>query len=207
MDKIRPELQLYDRTCDCNVKHAKGFNPYRYISIQDRVNGDPEFEIEYINKLSSEGWFKLEDNRSILMNDMKGRHFKYRLNGNGLSNAEKGTFRSGGIIIGKKEEGDEYIMYKAYNGCLFPLQIKDIEEIYVKDPNIKIDGNKKERIIRKTVFFTEPEYETKFPVYLQSRLTGDNIVIHYAKDNYKRDRFIASKKYEYAFRTGDWGFG
>jgi hypothetical protein len=207
MDKIRPELQLYDRTCDYNVKHAKGFNPYRYISIQDRVNGDPEFEIAYINKLSSEGWFKLEDNRSILMNEMKGRHFKYRLNGNGLSNAEKGTFRSGGIIIGKKEEGDEYIMYKAYNGCLFPLQIKDIEEIYIKDPNVKIDGNKKERIIRKTVFFTEPEYETKFPVYLQSRLTGDNIVIHYAKDNYKRDRFIASKKYQYAFKTGDWGFG
>jgi len=207
MDKIRPELQLYDRTCDYNVKHAKGFNPYRYISIQDRVNGDPEFEIAYINKLASEGWFKLEDNRSILMNEMKGRHFKYRLNGNGLSNAEKGTFRSGGIIIGKKEEGDEYIMYKAYNGCLFPLQIKDIEEIYIKDPNVKIDGNKKERIIRKTVFFTEPEYETKFPVYLQSRLTGDNIAIHYAKDNYKRDRFIASKKYQYAFRTGDWGFG
>ena len=207
MDKIRPELQLYDRTCDYNVKHAKGFNPYRYISIQDRVNGDPEFEIAYINKLSSEGWFKLEDNRSILMNEMKGRHFKYRLNGNGLSNAEKGTFRSGGIIIGKKEEGDEYIMYKAYNGCLFPLQIKDIEEIYIKDPNVKIDGNKKERIIRKTVFFIEPEYETKFPVYLQSRLTGDNIVIHYAKDNYKRDRFIASKKYQYAFKTGDWGFG
>tara|TARA_X000001036_G_C20383754_1_gene685738 strand:- start:33 stop:656 length:624 start_codon:yes stop_codon:yes gene_type:complete len=206
MDKIRPELQLYDRTCDYNVKHAKGFNPYRYISIQDRVNGDPEFEIAYINKLSSEGWFKLEDNRSILMNDMKGRHFKYRLNGNGLSNAEKGTFRSGGIVIGKKEEGDEYIMYKAYNGCMFPLQIKDIEEIYIKDPNVKIDGNKKERIIKKTVFFAEPEYETKFPVYLQSRLTGDNIVIHYAKDNYKRDRFIASKKYEYAFRTGDWGF-
>ena len=207
MDKIRPELQLYDRTCDYNIKHAKGFNPYRYISIQDRVNGDPEFEAAYINKLSSEGWFKLENNRSILMNEMKGRHFKYRLNGNGMSNAEKGTFRSGGIIIGKKEEEDEYIMYKAYNGCLFPLQIKDIEEIYIKDPNVKIDGNKKERIIKKTVFFAEPEYETKFPVYLQSRLTGDNIAIHYAKDNYKRDRFIASKKYQYASRTGDWGFG
>ncbi len=206
MDKIRPELQMYDRTCDYNTKHAKGFNPYKYISIQDRVNKDPAFETAYINKLSSEGWFKLEDNRSILMNEMKGRHFKYRLNGNGLSNPEKGTFRSGGIIIGRKEEGDEYIMYKAYNGCLFPLQINDIEEVYVKDPNVKIDGNKKERIIKKTVFFKEPEYKTKFPVYLQSKFTGDNIVVHYAKDNYKRDRFVASKKYQYAFKTGDWGF-
>ena len=206
MDKIRPELQMYDRTPDFNVKHAKGFNPFRYISIQDRVNNDPNFEIAYINKLSTEGWFKLENNRSILKDEMRGRHFKYRLNGNGLSNPEKGTFRSGGIIIGKKEDSDEYIMYKAYNGCLFPLQIKDIEEIYVKDPNVKIEGNKKERIIKSTVFFKEPEHETEYPVVLTSRLTGDKIVVYYAKDNYKRDRFMATKKYQYAFKTGDWGF-
>ena len=206
MDKIKPELQMYDRTPDYNVKHAKGFNPFRYISIQDRVNNDPEFEIAYINKLVAEGWFKLEDNRSILKNEMKGRHFKYRLNGNGLSNPERGTFRSGGIIIGRKEEADDYIMYKAYNGCLFPLQMNDTEEIYVKDPNVKIDGNRKERVIKTTVFFKEPEHETRFPVFLQSRLTGDNIVVHYAKDNYKRERFVTSKKYQYAFKTGDWGF-
>tara|TARA_B100000768_G_scaffold127640_1_gene118290 strand:- start:299 stop:922 length:624 start_codon:yes stop_codon:yes gene_type:complete len=206
MDKIKPELQMYDRTPDYNVKHARGFNPFRYISIQDRVNNDSEFEIAYINKLVAEGWFKLEDNRSILKNEMKGRHFKYRLNGNGLSNPERGTFRSGGIIIGRKEEADDYIMYKAYNGCLFPLQMNDTEEIYVKDPNVKIDGNRKERVIKTTVFFKEPEHETRFPVFLQSRLTGDNIVVHYAKDNYKRERFVTSKKYQYAFKTGDWGF-
>ena len=97
-------------------------------------------------------------------------------------------------------------MYKAYNGCLFPLQMNDVEEIYVKDPNVKIEGNKKERVIKTTVFFKEPEHETKFPVFLQSRLTGNNIVVHYAKDNYKKERFIASKKYQYAFKTGDWGF-
>ena len=71
MDKIKPELQMYDRTPDYNVKHAKGFNHFCYISIQDRVNNDPEFEIAYINKLVAEGWFKLEDNRSILKNEMK----------------------------------------------------------------------------------------------------------------------------------------
>ena len=206
MDKIKPELQMYDRSPDYNIKHAKGFNPFRYISIQDRVNNDPDFENAYINKLVTEGWVKLEDNRSVLKTEMKGRHFKYRLNGNGLSDAKRGTFRSGGIIIGKKEENDDYVMYKAYNGCLFPLQMNDVEEIYVKDPNVKIDGNKRERIIRTTVFFKEPEHDTKFPVFLQSRLTGDNIVIHYAKDNYKRDRFKNSKKYQYALKTGDWGF-
>ena len=206
MDKVKPGLQMYDRTPDYNTKHARGFNPSRYISIQDRVNNDAEFEIAYINKLASEGWFKLENIRSILKSEMKGRHFKYRLNGKGLSNPEKGTFRSGGIIIGTKEDTDDYVMYKAYNGCLFPLQMNDVQEIYVKDPNVKIEGNRKEKIIKSTVFFKEPENETKFPVFLQSRFTGDNIVIHYAKDNYKRDRFVASKKYEYAFKTGDWGF-
>ena len=206
MDKVNHDLQKYDRTPDYNIKHATGFNPFRYISIQDRVNNDEEFETAYINKLIADGWFKLEDNRSVLKNEMKGRHFKYRLNGNGLSGAKRGTFRSGGIIIGKKEEGDDYIMYKAYNGCLFPLQMNDVQEIYVRDPNIKIEGNKRERIIKNTVFFKEPEFVTKFPVFLESPLTGENIAIHYAKDNYKRERFKMSNKYKYAFRTGDWGF-
>ncbi len=26
-------------------------------------------------------------------------------------------------------------MYKAYNGCIFSLQISDIMEIYIKNPN------------------------------------------------------------------------
>ena len=197
---------MYARVPDYNIRHASGFSPFRYISIQDRVNNDPEFEIVYINKLAEEGWFKLEDNRSILKIELRGRHFKYRLNGNGASNPKKGTFRSGGIVIGRKEETDDYVMYKAYNGCLFPLQMNDVEEIYVKDPNVKIDGNRKERVVKSTVFFKEPEHETRFPVFLQSRLTGDNIVVHYAKDNYKRERFVTSKKYQYAFKTGDWGF-
>ena len=206
MDKIKPELQMYERTPDYNVRHAKGFNPLRYNSIQDRVNNDPEFEITYINTLVSGGWFKLEDKRSILRYEMKGRHFKYRLNGNGLSNPERGTFRSGGIIIGRKEETDDYIMYKAYNGCLFPLQMNDVEEIYVKNPNSKIEGSRKEKVIRKTVFFKEPETETKFPVFLQSKLTGENIVVYYAKDNSSKGRFMTTKKFQYAVKTGDWGF-
>ena len=206
MDKINHALQLYDRTPDFNIKHKNGYIPSRYISIQDKVNNDPEFEIEYLDKIISEGWYKLENKRSILKDEVKGRHFKYRLNGNGLSNPEKGTFRSGGIVIGRKNLDDDYIMYKAYNGCLFPLQMNDILEVYMRDPNSKIDGNKNERVIKKTVFFKEPENETQFPIYLTSRLTGNQIVVIYAKDNYSKERFMQTKKYEYAFRTHDWAF-
>ena len=96
-----------------------------------------------------------------------------------------------------------------FNGRMLLLsklaKFKDVEEIYVKDTNVKIEGNKKERVIKATVFFKEPEYETEYPVILQSRLTGNNIVVYYAKDNYKKERFMSTKKYQYAFKTGDWG--
>ena len=201
-------LQMYERKEDINTVHRPDFNPRRYNSIQDRVNSDPGFEKTYIDKLISEGWYKLLDNRSILSEDMKGRHFKYRLNGKSLSGAEKGTFRSGGIIIGRQNDDTEgkYIMYKAYNGRLFPLQISDVLEIYTKDPSVKINGSKKEQNIYKTVFFNRPGGITKFPVYLLSELSGERIPIYYARDKYSQERFTASKKYQYALKTADWNF-
>ena len=206
MEKVKHELQIYERVPDFNTKHRPDFNPRRYVSIQERVNTDPDFEIFYINKLINDGWYKLDNIKSILSDEMKGRHFKYRLNGAGISDEKKGTFRSGGMIIGKNKNDDNYLMYKAYNGCMFPLQMSDVLEIYIKNPNVKIEGAKKEMVIKNTVYFKRPEYESVFPVYLPSRLTGENIVIHYARSNYHRNRFINSKKYEYASRTGDWDF-
>ena len=205
---MNPNLQMYERKEDINTVHRPDFNPRRYNSIQDRVNSDPEFEKSYINKLISEGWYKLQDNRSILSDEMKGRHFKYRLNGKSLSGAQKGIFRSGGIIIGRSDEDIEgkYIMYKAYNGRLFPLQISDILVIYTKDPSIKIEGSKKERSVSRTVFFNRPGGFTKFPVFLISELNGERIPIYYGKDKYAQERFSASKKYQYALKTGDWDF-
>ena len=188
---MNPNLQMYERKEDINTVHRPDFNPRRYNSIQDRVNSDPEYEKMYIDKLISEGWYKLQDNRSILSTEMKGRHFKYRLNGKSLSRAQKGTFRSGGIIIGRSDEDTEgkYIMYKAYNGRLFPLQINDILVIYTKDPSIKIEGSKKEQNIYKTVFFTRPGGFSKFPVFLMSELNGDRIAVYYGKDKYAQERF------------------
>ena len=97
---IREDLQEKPHIPDSNVKHHKHFNPKTYISIQERVNSDPDFEQFYIDKLISEGWVRLESNKSVLSDELKGKHFKYRLNGTGKSDARKGTFRSGGIIMG-----------------------------------------------------------------------------------------------------------
>ena len=206
MDKVIPALQMYDRTPDFNTKHKNGFNPQRYVSIQDRVNNDPEYEVEYINKLIEEGWVRLENIRSILREEMKGRHFKYRLNGKGLSGVDKGTFRSGGIVVGRKSLDDDYVMYKAYNGCLFPLQMADVYEIYMKNPNKKIEGNRQKKIISTKVFFKEPGQITNHPVYLKSPYTGEDVLVYYAKDNSRKIAFMSTKKFEYATRTNDWGF-
>ena len=206
MNKIDEDLQLYNRLPDPKVKHRPDFVSSRYISIQDRVNNSKEYEQEYISKLINEGWYTLGNNIDIFEDVMKGRHFKYRLNGNSLSGASKGTFRSGGIVIGKNNEDPNYLMYKAYNGCLFPLQIKDIEEIYVKDPNVTSEIDKTPKRINKTVYFKEPNNITSYPVKLVSKLTNEEIVVYYAKDNYSKDRFMNTKKFEYAYKTGDWSF-
>jgi hypothetical protein len=205
MNKIDEDLQLYTRLPDPKVKHRPDFILSRYVSIQDKVNNSKDYEQQYINKVISEGWYKLGNNTHIFEDVMKGRHFKYRLNGNSLSGASKGTFRSGGIVIGKNNDDPNYLMYKAYNGCLFPLQIKDIQEIYVKDPNIEKPERANKRI-SKTVYFKEPNNITSYPVKLVSNLTNEEIVVYYAKDNYSKDRFMNTQKFEYAYKTGDWSF-
>ena len=206
MEKIKPELQMYARKPVGIVRHQPNFNPNKYISIQSRVNSDPDFEKEYISKLINEGWYQMADKKNILSDEMKGRYFKYRLNGNGLSKAEKGTFRSGGIMVGKDEENEEYINYKSFNGSIFPLQIKDILEIYIKDPNVKSITKKKEKVYRKTVFFNEVGPETNYPVYLKSKITENAILVYYGRDQTKARIFMDTIKYKYARDTGDWDF-
>ena len=203
MSKADENLQMYPRIQDPHVKHSDTFNNRSYISIQSKVNSDPLFEKNYIEKLISEGWFKLKNKNDILDDTMKGRHFKYRLNGKSISGVKNGTFRSGGIIIGKNEEDEKYIMYKAYNGCLFPLQLDDILEIYIKQINNDIGIPKQ---IKNTVKFKRPVKITEYPVLLESPITKEDVVIYYAKDNYSRDRFKMSKKFDYAYRTSDWTF-
>ena len=117
MEGVREDLQVYERVPDINVKNNTKYNPYKYNSIQNRVNSDPEYEKYYMNELISEGWYTLDNINDLLMEEMKGRHFKYRLNGTGFSGVSKGTFRSGGIIIGKDKNNDKYInlSYKLCN--------------------------------------------------------------------------------------------
>jgi hypothetical protein len=191
---IRPELQKYPRIPSLGQEDAANYVPAAYVSIQSRVNSEPEFESYYISKIISEGWVRLANIDSILMNSLKGKHFKYRLNGKGMSKAEAGTFRSGGMIIGMKEDDTRYVLYKSYNGCIFPIQLKDIKEIYIKDPN------------QETIRFTILKAPTRFPVTLMNKETGNEEIVFYAKSEHKREEFMVSKNYLKASKSNKWIF-
>lgn len=198
MGEIREDLQLYPRIPDPKTKHDPRYNKETYISIQTRVNNDSDFENIYINKMIQDGWVSLKNNKDILLYT-KGKQFKYRLNGNSLAGTPENTFRSGGYLIGRnenesKEKRDDYILYKGYNGAIFPLQIKDIQDVYIKVPN------------KDKPSFKKPALITNFPVYLYNKETGKSEIVYYAKDNNHKNRFMNSIKYKKAIATGLWSW-
>ena len=194
---IRNDLQMYPHIPDPKTVHDTRYDPNTYISIQTKVNNDSKFEKMYISKLISDGWVALKKAEDLLIFP-KGRSFKYRLNGESLSGAPEGMFRSGGWLLGRNIEDTEnnmkYILYKGYNGAIFSLQIKDILQAYVK-------SSKKEIPI-----FKKPDlnYVTNYPVYLPDPETEKETIVYYGKDEYNRKRFINSMKYKKAIALGVW---
>lgn len=198
-DYIRNDLQMYPHVQDPKTVHDTRYDPDTYVSVQTRVNNDPKFEKMYISKISADGWVALKNAKDILIFP-KGRSFKYRLNGDSMSGASEGTFRSGGWLIGRniedKDNNDKYVMYKGYNGAIFSLQIKDLLEVYVK-------SSKKEVPV-----FKKPDlnFTTNYPVYLPDPETNEQILVYYAKDEHQRHRFMNTIKYKKAQALGIWSW-
>lgn len=197
-DYIRNDLQLYPHAQDPKTINDSRYDPNTYVSIQTKVNEDSKFEKKYIAKIVSEGWVSLKRVEDILIFP-KGRPFKYRLNGDSLSGAPEGTFRSGGWLIGKnlnERDNDDYVLYKGYNGAVFSLQIKDLLEVYIKSPK------------REVPVFKKPDMNniTNYPVFLPNPETDVNTLIYYARDEYQRRRFMNSVKYKKALALGMWSW-
>lgn len=198
-DYIRNDLQLYPHVQDIKTKHDTRYDPQNYISVQTKVNNNPNYEKMYMSKIISDGWVSLKRVEDILIFP-KGRSFKYRLNGDSMSGAPEGTFRSGGWIIGKNlddpDNNTKYILYKGYNGAVFSLQIKDLLEVYIKSSKKDIPVFKKPDL----------NYKTNYPVYLIDPETKKNKIIYYAKDQFNKDRFMNTIKYKKALAYGLWSW-
>lgn len=196
---IRNDLQIHPHIPDPKTKHDTRYDPQNYISVQSKVNHNPLYEKKYIEKIVSDGWVSLRKVEDILIFP-KGRSFKYRLNGESLSGAPEGTFRSGGWILGRNLEDPEnnmkYILYKGYNGAIFSLQIKDLLEVYVKSSKREIPVFKK----------PDKNYKTNYPVYLTDNKTNKDYIVYYAKDIYNKNRFMNTTKYKKALAFGVWSW-
>jgi len=187
------KLQLYERTSSSPISHSDEYKKsINYKSIQDKVNTDQEYEEEYMKHLSVTGWRELNSNTDILRYPA-GESFKYRLNGEGLSKVKRGTFRSGGFLIGPQADSSDYILYKAYNGLIFPLQLSDVLIFYIKDIRLK------------TIFFNRPGCVTNNPVYLVDK-DDNNVVVYYGKKPKDSRKFMETAKFKTASKYGNWGF-
>lgn len=181
------------------------------VSIQSFINGDnghivPERYEAYIKKLISRGFTKLEpDSIYDLYPGLRMAYVTY-----------DNRWRSGGFVLsvhdscteyGEKEEDIDitekeykpYILYKGFNNAVFSLQESDVKEFWIKDTLNKPKENKNEVII-----FKIPKYETNYPVLLLNN-NGENVIVYYARDNYARNRFINTQKFQKAL-SGSWMF-
>lgn len=197
---IKKELQLYPHVTDKKTTHDTRYDPNTYISVQTKVNNNNKFEKDYISKLVSEGWVALKNVEDILIFP-KGRPFKYRLNGDSLSGADEGTFRSGGWLVEKNindhsNNNSRYVLYKGYNGAIFSLQIKDLLEVYIKSKKKEIPVFKKPDLSNKT----------NFPVYLDLPNSNKPVIIYYAKDFDQKKRFMNTIKFKKAKAFNMWSW-
>jgi hypothetical protein len=162
--------------------------PTGYVSWQSKINIDNgEINQEILDKyLSDYHYVELQSVSQLY----PGSRIAYITNQN--------KWRSGGFFIRselseKKADGTPYedgphmyILYKSFNNAVFSVQVEDIEKLYTRQTN-KI-------IVKKLITFKKPVKESNFPVKIMN-INGNEVVIHYARDNYNRMLFLATKKY------------
>jgi len=180
--------------------------PINWSSAQKAIHGNDGYIIPerleiYIGMLIEKGFVKIlpENVHEIREGDRMAYVRKDR------------KFRSGGFLIrisdsntkyGKDETEDEYktyLLYRGFNNACFSLQLEDVEEFWVRHKKIKEYKPK-----QKYVIFERPVYYTNFPVYLAND-NNEFVLVKYCRDNYSRNRFITTQKFDRAKNDG-WRF-
>lgn len=203
-----------------------------YTNVQDYINIGPNKTVDesrlknMLNFMTKNGWVILKNNE-IEYYDFKPRDLiKYVTNdkpeNGGIRNityqdtgesdtvsygSSANKFRSGGWIIAKDgqviegDEGKKYIMYKPHNLSQppIPIQLENIRELYVFSADYLEDLKSK-----RPVTFNKLGPETKYPVYILNK-NGENVLVHYAKDESNRKKFMNTKKFKRALNAG-WSF-
>jgi|LauGreDrversion4_2_1035121.scaffolds.fasta_scaffold373042_3 hypothetical protein len=109
---------------------SNGYNPNTYVSIQERVNTNPDYREKYFSKMGREGWYKLEDKTDILKLP-SNTQIKYIIAPHKRINPKDFGFRSGGFYQAPGENR-KFITFKGFNKTIYTLHFADIENLYVK---------------------------------------------------------------------------
>jgi hypothetical protein len=181
--------------------------PENYISKQKYINSnDGKINQEildiYLQKLQEKGFvavspedvytIRIGDRIAFIRNDNKWRSGGFLVDVKN-SNTAYGEHNNND----EKSEYKPYVLFKAFNNAIFSLQVSDVYQFWVKRPA--------EKKIQDTIsIFKIPTIETQFPVYLLND-NEDLVIIYYARDNYSRNRFMSTRKFQCAQEYG-WKF-
>lgn len=116
-------------------------------------------------------------------------------------------FRSGGwfIEMNKGDDDKYYILYKPHKLSEPPIsvQLEHIDKLYVLTTDSQKEL-KEQKINKKSVEFVRPTERTRYPVCMIDE-NGETVAVYYAKDEFKRKRFMNTTKFERAKKNG-WKF-
>lgn len=189
-----------------------------YPNIQEAVNSGPRDSInqrildQVLAYQTREGWFEITLDEVILVNP--GDRIRYITNDRPpdpdshervrendkypmpFRHAPRNKFRTGGWVISVNHE-DRYILYRPHvvGCCPQSIQFDYVHRLfYLPRDGQASRGNKK-------VQYRTPENVTNYPVMLRDE-NGEEIIVYYAKDEWKRNQFMNTAKFEKAKKYG-----
>lgn len=195
--------------------------PEGYPNLQKWINTGPggKYNLDRLNELTNsmnaQGWSLVfcpdwkdtVNAESICMNLEKGNRIRYVTNSSPPSDKTKEVFRTGGWLIECDPEGDTgtgYILYRGHNCTIWSVQIDHLKYLWTISRE-NDEKNKKLRIAQKPAVFDPPGESTVYPVSLYHEGLGKEVIVYYAKDTYKKKRFMNTDKFKRAQANG-WGF-
>ncbi len=184
-----------------------GYAAYR--SFQKIINSDngqinEDLLQDHIDMILNKGWEEIPVSFELLI---KGNQIRYTTyNKDEETGPKKHLFRTGGWVTAIDEENDppEWMAYMSHTKSTWSVQLDDLQRLFVyRKPKTTTQKEPKTKV-QSIVIFKQPGDETNFNVHLPDS-NGVLQRVYSGKDNYAKDRFKNSKKFQRAKEIG-WEF-
>ena len=178
-----------------------------YRSFQKVINSnngqiDEDLLQAHIDMILDKGWEEIPVSFELLIKGDQIRYTTY--NKDTEKGPKKYLFRTGGWVTAIDEENDppDWMAYMSHTKSTWCVQLEDLQRLFVyRKPKVVREPKPKEP---QPVMFKQPGEETNFNVYLPDD-EGVLQRVFSARDNYAKNRFENSKKFQRAKEIG-WFF-